>query len=275
MTLVLALAACAPRSTPQPAPLPTQAATLAPLPSVTAPPPPTLTPAPSPTEPPAAQVCPPLAGYTLDQLAAQVSNPYHPPPPGSDDPHYGVDLADFDPADRIARAGMPVQAVLNGRVAGLTADRFPYGNLLVVETRLDELPPSLAAGLRLPAPLEALTRPLALSCPDLQPLPGLEAGSRSLYLLYAHLRDAPSLSAGDPVACGEPIGAVGDSGNALAPHLHLEVRVGPSGVLIPAMAHYDPSASMAEIESYCLWRISGLFQSIDPACLLASCPPDP
>jgi murein DD-endopeptidase MepM/ murein hydrolase activator NlpD len=41
--------------------------------------------------------------------------------------------------------------------------------------------------------------------------------------LYAHLRHA-SVAEGDTVGSGQPIGEVGQSGNASTPHLHLELR---------------------------------------------------
>ncbi|MFN9870643.1 MAG: M23 family metallopeptidase [Cyanobacteriota bacterium] len=41
--------------------------------------------------------------------------------------------------------------------------------------------------------------------------------------LYAHLRHA-SVAEGDTVGSGQPIGVVGQSGNASTPHLHLELR---------------------------------------------------
>ena len=41
--------------------------------------------------------------------------------------------------------------------------------------------------------------------------------------LYAHLLKA-SVAEGDTVRAGEPLGAVGQSGNATTPHLHLELR---------------------------------------------------
>lgn len=248
---------------------------------------PTITPRPSqPSQPSAtvpatttpvaqARICSPLDGYTLDQLVGQVSNPYNPPPPGSDDPHYGTDLADFRPEDRIARSGMAVQAVLEGRIAGVTLNRFPYGNLVIIETRLDALSAGQQAQLFLPDLPAEPRRPLALSCPDYTLPPDWRTSPRSLYLLYAHLLRPPTLQTGDTITCGEQIGQIGDSGNALAPHLHLEVRIGPAGVNFPAMAHYDTSARLEEMGAYCLWRVSGLFESIDPFCLLTGCPPSP
>lgn len=249
-----------------PSPHPSATPTLTTVPTLT-PLPPVLTP----TVLSLPQVCSPLAGYDLEQLAGQVSNPYHPPPPGSDDPHYGVDLADFDQKDRIARSGMSVQAVLSGRVAGITAGRFPYGNLLIVETALSELDPLLVARLELPEFPPETIRPLALSCPP-YPLPSdWQSRPRSLYLLYAHLKSAPTFAVGEEIKCGQVVGTIGDSGNALAPHLHLEVRLGPAGMIFAPMAHYDPSASSEEMATYCMWRVSGAFQSVDPFCLLNEC----
>jgi murein DD-endopeptidase MepM/ murein hydrolase activator NlpD len=89
-----------------------------------------------------------------------------------------------------------------------------------------------------------------------------------LYLLYAHLQVAPDLQLGDQVACGGAIGAIGDSGNALNPHLHLELRIGPQASRFHSMAHYDASATPEEMASYCTWRVSGQYQLIDPLKLL-------
>ncbi|RPI22437.1 MAG: hypothetical protein EHM70_23795 [Chloroflexota bacterium] len=82
--------------------------------------------------------------------------------------------------------------------------------------------------------------------------------------------ETPALETGDEVACGQPLGAVGGSGNALNPHLHLETRLGPGGALIGSLAHYDSSASLLEMNRYCTWRVSGLFQILDPRRLLGN-----
>jgi hypothetical protein len=102
------------------------------------------------------QVCSPLEGIPLANLPELVSNPYAPPPPGSDDPHHGVDLALLDPTTRLALAGHPVQAALPGIVAGAIRERFPYGNAVLVETPLEELP---AAWQEVLAPAHASPRP--------------------------------------------------------------------------------------------------------------------
>ena len=92
----------------------------------------------------------------------------------------------------------------------------------------------------------------------------MDTSHRSLYILYAHLENEIELQPGDWVTCGQAIGTVGSSGNALNPHLHFETRVGPAAMRFSSMAHYDNSATLEEMSSYCLWRISGLFQMIDP-----------
>jgi murein DD-endopeptidase MepM/ murein hydrolase activator NlpD len=209
---------------------------------------------------PAAGVCSPLAGVEVEHLPGMVSNPFSPPPAGSDDPHHGIDLVDTT-RDNVALPGRPVQAVLAGRTAAVIPDRFPYGNAILIETPLDEIPPAV----RLP-PIQpdVLTgQPLSLTCPE--PFAEIESlDDLSLYLLYAHLSQTPLYSAEDPIACGQELGVIGDSGNALNPHLHLEARIGPAGARFESLAHYHPSASILEMQNYCLWRISGLFVPFNP-----------
>jgi murein DD-endopeptidase MepM/ murein hydrolase activator NlpD len=217
-------------------------------------------------------VCSPLDGIEAGDLAGHIVNPFHPPPPGSDDPHQGVDLADLIPGSGIARAGRRVQAVLAGRVAGVIRDRFPYGNAILVETPLEGLPAGWLEALPVPTPAPTLPARSALTCPTPQAPQSWDLARRSLYLLYAHMQAAPSLQPGGAVACGEELGAVGSSGNALNPHLHLEARVGPSGADFASMAHYDASASPDEMRAYCDWRVSGLFQLIDPMRFFAAAP---
>jgi murein DD-endopeptidase MepM/ murein hydrolase activator NlpD len=208
----------------------------------------------------------------LADLPNLVSNPYHPPRPGFDDPHAGVDLAVMLPGSRVAVSGSPVMAAFAGRVIMTTANRFPFGNAIIIETPLDAPAVQALSGAAIPTPAPTLPPLSALTCPPYPPLAGANHAERSLYILYAHLRDAPAWQQGDPVTCGQEIGAVGDSGNALNPHLHFETRAGPAGMRLGPMAHYDASASSEEMASYCQWSVSGLFQLIDPLQVLGALP---
>jgi murein DD-endopeptidase MepM/ murein hydrolase activator NlpD len=212
-----------------------------------------------------------LQGLSLIDLPGTVVNPFNPPPPGSDDPHQGVDFGDLRAGDRIALTGRRVMAVLPGRVAAVMADRFPYGNAILLETPLDELPENWLGELGLPTPGPAFTPVPALTCPKGFSIAGSDS-QRSLYLLYAHMLEPPQLELGEAVGCGQEIGAIGSSGNALNPHLHLEARLGPASVQFGSLAHYDPSATQDEMANYCAWRVSGSFQAFDPLRLLRTGP---
>jgi len=224
----------------------------------------------TPTSPPRLRICSPLPGYEWTDLMAMISNPYHPPPPGSDNPHEGIDLAVQQ--NGIALVGYPVQAVFPGLVAAVIDDRFPYGNALFVETPLDSIPQGWLAQLQLPALVPTLGPYPVLTCPKATPAPTWDFNKRSLYLVYAHLEEKVVFKIGDPVECGMPVGKIGQSGNALNPHLHLEARVGPSGVRFQSMAHYDNSATPLEMSNYCIWRVSGAFQLVDPIKFLSLLP---
>ncbi|HZW03049.1 MAG TPA: M23 family metallopeptidase [Anaerolineaceae bacterium] len=221
---------------------------------------------------PEAQVCSPFAGWDLARLTESISNPFHPPALGSDDPHQGVDFSDLDPDFGYAREGLAVQAVLPGTVAGVIAGRFPYGNAVLIETSIDDMPADLQADLNIPAEFPQPTVSSALTCPVATEVLGGGGGAQSLYLLYAHMQASPSAQVGDPVTCGQALGTVGGSGNALAPHLHVEARAGAAGQQFSGMAHYDVAASEVEMANYCAWRISGGFFLFDPMEILARLP---
>jgi len=219
------------------------------------------------------QVCSPLAGVNLDPLNDLMVNPYLPPRPGSDDPHQGLDLAVLSGPNGIALSGTMVQTILSGTVAGKAVDRFPYGNMLMIETPLDDALVTALPYLTVPEPLPERLPAGALTCPQSEVEPAAAGAPRSLYILYAHMQNPENFQLGDVIQCGRKIGEIGSSGNALNPHLHIEVRVGPAGQTFPSMAHYDPSASVPEMDAYCTWRVSGVFQSINPACLWGECIP--
>lgn len=53
--------------------------------------------------------------------------------------------------------------------------------------------------------------------------------SQQLTTCYAHMQSAPTLAVGSPVSQGATVGRVGSTGSSTAPHLHFEVRLGPTG----------------------------------------------
>jgi murein DD-endopeptidase MepM/ murein hydrolase activator NlpD len=218
------------------------------------------------TADPTPAVCSPLEGIALDGLAETIGNPFNPPSPGSDDPHQGIDLADRLAGSQVTLTGRGVLAVMDGLVAGIIQDRFPYGNAVILEVPLTESESDIL-GIGVPTPMAAPLLHPVLTCPQVD-LPYPPNAGRSLYFLYAHMSEISDLQPGQQVGCGEQVGRVGDSGNALNPHLHLEVRVGPSQSRFESIAHYDNRATPAEMGLYCLWRVSGIFQLLDPGPIL-------
>lgn len=267
--VLLVITACQPAATP-PIPTPVEA-----VPTFTAIPTsipttlPSLVPTQTPTVLPSPVLSAPLEGYTFLTIQESITNPYNPQPPGSDDPHQGIDIAQLYGENRIALSGLPIQAVLSGKVVETISDRFPYGNGVMIETPLSALPPDWIDSLQLPAAYLGPIPNTALSCPDLNSIQyPQDDGPRSLYILYAHLEQPVGFANGDSISSGTILSSVGSTGNALNPHLHLEMRIGPSGSTFGSMAHYDPSATIEEMDTYCLWRVSGQYLPIDPLLLL-------
>jgi murein DD-endopeptidase MepM/ murein hydrolase activator NlpD len=276
---LLAIAACQsaqPAPSMPTAPLPTlaQRPTVSPTAGL---PSPTFSPAPTalltPTLAPTSSVSPvssPLDGVALSDLPQIVSNPFAAPQPGHDDGHHGTDFAFYRWGDRVGMLGTPVLSVFDGQVAAVVANRPPYGNLVIVETVWEALPPGVQGLLSAPLPPKPDPRAITLSCPGFLPFTGGPSGHPSLYLLYAHLKDAPALRIGDRLASGGQIGLVGTTGFSVNPHLHLETRAGPPGAVLPTLAHYIASATQSEMEGYCTWRVSGIFAMFDPVRVLSA-----
>jgi murein DD-endopeptidase MepM/ murein hydrolase activator NlpD len=218
----------------------------------------TISPAQDPVDPstPAPEValidnlCSPLTEHNLEELFKIISDPYQPPPMGSDARHQGVDFSYYQYGDRSTIEGMVVQAILPGTIVASIQNRIPYGNMLIVAIPLLELSPDMLVGLTYD--------------------PG-----EVLYLLYAHMLEHPELQTGDAVEQCEPIGKVGRTGGGggydfLIAHLHLEARLGPAGAFFVDMAYYDTSASETARDNYRLWRMSGLFRHFDPLLLFSN-----
>ncbi len=188
-------------------------------------------------------VCTPLAGIELAELPAIISSPYDPPPAGKEDRHHGVDFSFYRRGEQASIQGNGVQAILPGVVAMALQDSFPYGNVVIVESD-----PALIPAINLDA---------------------LDIGlGESVYTLYAHLEESPLVSNGQDVTACQLLGAVGKSGNAGVAHLHLETRLGPSGISFDRMGYYLAKSTDQEKENYLRWRISGEFRHFDPLALL-------
>jgi murein DD-endopeptidase MepM/ murein hydrolase activator NlpD len=203
---------------------------------------PSTTPAPPVT---ASGICTPLEAHSLQDLKEIITNPYNPPTPGQDTGHHGVDFAYYRRGDRLSILGVKIQSVLRGKVVSVIDNRPPYGYMIIIETGYLDLPEILRSLIEI-------------------------TDRESVYLLYAHMNSLPLPSSGDFVECGQVIGEVGNTppGWSSAPHLHLEGRIGPSGMVLTSMAYYTTSASQEELDTYRLWRMSDTFQLFDPMVIL-------
>ncbi|MFC2054427.1 M23 family metallopeptidase [Chloroflexota bacterium] len=279
--LIVALAGCTSNSgeinSEPTSPLPTATSTSGASPTLATEAIPTSSPSPSPgltkkstevEETSDLRICSPLQGKAITELTNTLFNPFNPPRSGRDDPHQGVDFAVQEYG--IAISGNPVQSMLDGHVAAVIDNRFPYGNALLIETPLEFLASQSVSGIYLPTLSPTIEPHPALNCPQVSPVPSWNSEKRSLYLFYAHLKEPPSFQIDEAVECGQIIDQIGDSGNALNPHLHLEVRIGPSEARFGSMAHYSTSASPEEMSAYCTWRVREIFQLVDPIQLLST-----
>ncbi len=228
--------------TPTSAPFPTHTSTASPVPP-TITPAPTLTLTPEPSATAAFFMCSPLETVVISDLPKIISDPFNPPPPGSDARHEGVDFAYYRWKSGGPIQGVPIQSILPGRVAAALADTFPYGNFVIIETPGEILPPALLEKLKIPS-------------------------GKSLYALFAHMEKPPLVSLGEEVASCQHLGAVGKTGNANAAHLHLEARYGPPGAIFYSLSRFVEGATEEEKENYVLWRTSGVFPNFDPMKLL-------
>jgi murein DD-endopeptidase MepM/ murein hydrolase activator NlpD len=258
---------------PTPTPVmttPTFHATTTPSPSHTATQNPT--PAFTATLQPAIKACSPLKDIELSDLHKIMSQGFTPPAPYKDDGHPAIDLAFFTFKELPSMIGHPVQSIFPGIVNLVIVDRFPYGNAVLIETPLNVLSAEWVSALPIPTAIPQENLDLVRPC-DSDPLfadmtPIEWDGSRkSVYVLYAHLLEKPSVRAGDVVNCGQVIGAAGNTGNSAAEHLHLEARVGPAGAQFGTLAMYSPDATIEERYRYCIWSSSGRFQSFNPVIL--------
>jgi murein DD-endopeptidase MepM/ murein hydrolase activator NlpD len=179
----------------------------------------------------------PLSGFTAEELPLIISQQFSVTDEHRDVGHHGVDLGFYDYKGKYI-LDLPIDSIFAGTVAGIVHDRPPLGFAVVVETPYNNLPDEYRKALNIQS-------------------------DESLYILYAHMVEAPRLLVGDSIAWQQQIGNVGKSQTAEA-HLHLETRIGKSGFTFNSMAFYDTSASDEEMKTYLRWRTSGDFRPFDP-----------
>lgn len=211
------------------------------------------------------QIFSPLQGIAIEELNEINSNPFLFLGAGKDEGHHGTDFSFYQYKSFEKIEQLPVLAVFSGEVITVGENRPPYGNMLIIETPLENFSDDFQSEFVEIENFSNLPNHTNLNCPNYSTQTAkIELNSLSIYTLYAHLFKFPEFIVGQKVVAGNSIGEVGNSGLSGNPHLHLEFRIGPANYKIDEMAHYDNSATMREMENYCLWRVSGYFYQVDP-----------
>lgn len=217
-------------------------------------------------------VCSPLQNESLSELSEIITREFIPTRLGFDEGHPGLDFSFFRRKDLLSIDGLPVLSALDGVVSTILIERLPYGHAVIIETPLENISPEFLEAIQLP-----LLQPTVEPDPKFNCLPpenpkDFESTSRSIYIIYAHLKNPVTFNIGQEVKCGQEIGIVGDSGKEYStnPHLHFETRIGPSGARFDSMAYYTRNSTQSERYNYCVWRVSNLFQLFDPMLLLSA-----
>lgn len=221
---------------------------------------------------PVSVICSPLKDVEVSDLHKITSQGFTPPAPFKDDGHPAIDLAFYSFNELPSMIGHPVHAILPGTVSLVIEDRYPYGNAVMIETPLKLISYGKQNSITLPTPIPQGNLDLLRPCDsdpmfaDMAPLDWSE-GTKSIYVLYAHLLEKPRVVPGESITCGQEVGAVGSTGNSAEEHLHLETRIGPADAQFGPLAMYSPDAVTEERYSYCIWTSSGRFQAFNPVVL--------
>ena len=198
------------------------------------------------------------------ELVSIISTPFDLTGDGYEDGHHGTDFAYYSRGSHTTMEGLPIRSVLAGNVAAVISDQKPYGNLIIIETPIKNLPSELLYILTPPVQLTPYPyNPRMQFCESLK-TQSWKVETGSIYMLYGHMLEPSLLVQRDHVASGQPIGKVGTTGMSRNEHLHLEMRWGPSGTEFASMNYYDTAATQEEMDNYCTWRISGMYVLLDP-----------
>jgi murein DD-endopeptidase MepM/ murein hydrolase activator NlpD len=179
----------------------------------------------------------PLKGIGFSDLKMIISQPFIQGIETRDIGHYAVDLGSYDYKGKNI-INWPILAVFSGKVASVVNDRPPLGNSLIIETPYSEIP-------------EKIVELIGIK-PD-----------QSLYHLYGHMIENPTVEIGNYVKSGDLIGHVGKSSTVEA-HLHFETRIGPPNIVFDSLAYYSGDITPDEKTNYERFRMSGEFRSFDP-----------
>ncbi len=210
----------------------------------------------------------PLTGIAASELNEIITQTFVLPPKGEDSGHHGVDFAFWRRGDLESIEGTPVVSIFAGKViSAYPKIRTPYGYMVIIETPLSNLPIEVVNAIKLPEASQTPGSPSnRLTCPA-----GFadwwSTDAKSLYVLYAHMAEPPLVKLGQTVKIGDQLGMVGNTGASSNPHLHLEMRIGPSNAVFNSMGHYDTTTTDQERHNYCMWRVSGEFELFDPMIL--------
>jgi murein DD-endopeptidase MepM/ murein hydrolase activator NlpD len=226
-------------------------------------------PPPTPTIELISQVCSPIQGIDFSELPLIQSWEYISPTPYVESGHPAIDFGQYHFKDYPFFPNFPVQSIISGKAILVQQDLSPYGNMILIETPLNNIKESFLSSITKPTPLPPSIYSIDERCPVSGPEITWDSEGKSLYVLYAHMLEKPEVSPGDPVSCGQLIGIAGKSGHAAEEHLHLEIRIGPSNASFESIAAQG-SADITPVEryNYCIWALSGVFQAINPATLL-------
>jgi len=179
-----------PASTPTPTTHPTQTTSVIP---------------PTPTKDLINTVCSPLEGLSLEELISDptvISQVFKTPRPGLDDGHTGIDYAYYRRGDRVGIEGLAIYAVLKGKIISILDNKWPYGNMIIIETPIEEINTQLFNVISPPQTAPTVEPAPHVNCPPGELEFDMAVSSRSIYVLYAQLKDPanfriPTFTLGD------------------------------------------------------------------------------